>query len=219
MPSRSQEPDTLGEKLRKKREALGFGIEDLGHSAQISSKYIRALEEDDYEVFSARVYASGTLKKLLDKIGYEDKEQALKEFASEWDIRTFRKPKDLIPLPENRGESPYLTSSRLALGFGTIFFAAFIIFLGFRLTNFVGSPKLNIFEPEKDSIVSSPIVRIRGDARKESLLTVNGREIKIDTDGNFNEEIEVAAGLNALEFVVQDRFGKITREMRYILVK
>ena len=219
MLSRSQEPDTLGEKLRKKREVLGLSIEDLGHSAQISSKYIRALEEDDYDAFSAKVYAQGTLKKLLDKISYEDKERALSEFAGELDIRTFRKPKEVTPLPENRGDSPYLTPARVALGFGAVFFVAFLIFLGFRLTNFVGSPELNIFEPAKDSVINSPVVRVRGDARKESLLTVNGREIKIDADGNFNEMIEVAAGLNSLEFIVHDRFGKTSKEVRYILVK
>lgn len=219
MPSRSQEPDTLGEKLRKKREALGFSIEDVAHTTQISSKYIRALEENDPEVFSAKVYALGSLKKILNAITYEDKERAILEFTSEWDVRMFRKSKEIVSLPENRGKNLYLTPFRLALGFGSIFFIAFLAWGGFRFTNFVGSPKLNIHEPAGDSMISAPIIKVSGEAEKESSLTVNGREITIDENGSFNQFLELAAGLNALEFVVKDRFGKVAREVRYVLVK
>ena len=219
MPSRSQEPDTLGEKLRKKREALGFSIEDVAHTTQISSKYVRALEENDLEVFSAKVYALGSLKKILNAVTYEDKERAILEFASEWNVRMFRKSREITPLPENRGKNIYLTPLRLTLGFGAIFFIAFLAWGGFRFTNFVGSPKLNIHEPARDSMISVPIIRISGEVEKESSLTVNGRDITIDKNGNFNQLLELAAGLNALEFTAQDRFGKIAKEVRYILVK
>ncbi len=218
-PGTDKEPDTLGERLKKRREELGLSLETIARETKSPARSIRALEEDDFGYFSAKIYALGILRKILAALPDDPKEEFMAEFNNEWEVRNFRNKKELIPLPENRSREPYITPRKLGLAGGTVLLAALLLFLGFRFVRFIGPPILLVEEPGPETSTSEPMVRVKGRTEKESQLTVNGRELRIDENGNFNEEIELAAGLNALEFWVQDRFGKVNKEVRYILVK
>ena len=219
MTRRNQELETLGGRLKKQREALGLSIEDVAREVHAPLKYIYGLENDEFDIFSAKVYAQGFLRSVLEVVSMGDKETFLKEFGNEWEVHMFRKRPEVKPLPENRGEEPLLTPKRLLTSLSILGLLALLVFVGFRLTYFVGAPVLTIEAPEDRAEVSEPLIRVQGKAGKESRLTVNGREITIDAQGNFNDEIELGAGLNVLEFIAQNRFGKESRVMRYILVK
>lgn len=218
-PRTLKESESLGERLKKRRETLNLSEKDLANEVQAPLKYIQGLENDHYDVFSAKVYALGYLKKIMETIAMEDTEQCLKEFSTEWDVRMFRKNKELLPLPENRGEKALVTPMRLGLGVGGIALLAFLFFFGFRLIKFVSTPNFTLDEPKNGVEFTESVISVRGRAEKESSLTVNGRELKIDGEGRFDEKIELASGAHALEFIVQNRFGKITKETRQIIIK
>lgn len=219
MPLNKKEPETIGERLRKRREALGLSVEDLAREVYAPQKYVRALEEDEYQVFPAKVYAQGFLKKILEEISFEDGESLIKEFNIEWEVRTFRRKKENNPLPENRGREPYVTPKSLGFAAAGFSLILLLVFLGYGIIGFVGSPRLEIESPLDQTAFDGPEVLVQGKAEKESRLTVNGREIKIDETGRFSEDIELGAGPHALEFVVLDRFGRESRVVRYVLVK
>lgn len=209
----------LGERLQKRREDLHMSREDISHEIQVPLRYIDALEENNFGVFSAKVYAVGFLKKILEVLAVEEKEVYLQEFSNEWEVQMYRSPKELRPLPENRGDYPLVTPARLGFVLGGIFLLMVLAFFGLRLTKHISKPILSIEEPKNQSVFEIPIVQVRGQTEKESQLTVNGRELKIDQNGFFNEGVELPSGLNALEFITKNRFGKEDKEVRYILVK
>ncbi len=219
MSPRIKESEALGERLRKRREELGLSVEDVSREIQAPQRFVEALEADNLEAFSAKVYALGFLKKLLDAMRMEEKDRFLKEFSNEWDVRTFRKRKEMQPLPENRGITPLVTPARLGIAIGGIALLFFLAFLGFRLTRFLGTPSLILREPRDQAVYTQPVVLIRGRTEKESKLTVNGREIKIDETGEFAEEVELGAGVHTLEFLVQNRFGNTSKEVRNIIIR
>lgn len=214
-----REAETLGERLRKHRESLRLTVKDLADELQAPQKYIQALEEDRFEVFSAKVYGLGYLRKLLPLLSIEDGKAVEREFSNEWDVQMFRDRKELRALPQNRGIRPWITPARLGLGGAGLLLLLFLALLGVRLFRFVGAPSLSLEEPQDRVVLTMPIVRVKGTTEKESKLTVNGRELTIDGAGHFDQEIELSAGLNALEFLVQNRFGKETKIIRYIVVK
>ncbi|OHA00797.1 MAG: hypothetical protein A3C07_02010 [Candidatus Sungbacteria bacterium RIFCSPHIGHO2_02_FULL_47_11] len=216
-----QEPQTLGERLRAKREALGLDVKNIAEDIRVPTKYILAFEGDDYEGFPAKVYAQGFLKKLLGVLTIEgdDRERMLKEFDNEWSVRTYHTRREVGKILENRGNDPFITPRRIGAAVIGIILLAILVFLGWRLMHFVGSPILLVEEPPDELILLKPRVRARGRTERESQLTVNGMELKIDEFGNFDEEIELLADLNTLEFFVRDRFGKGNRKVRYVLVK
>jgi hypothetical protein len=51
-------------------------------------------------------------------------------------------------------------------------------------------------------------VTIEGNARNAIHLLLNGREIFIDSDGNFRETIALLSGYNIIEIYAKDKFGK-----------
>lgn len=217
---KKKEQTTLGERLRLRRNELGFNIRDASFMSHVPPHFIEALENDDYHKFSAKVYALGTLGKLLKALAYENETELMKEFSNEWDIVTFRTKGEIRPLPGNPIIKPYLTPQRIGLAFLLITAVLLTIFLGARLIYFLNPPDFILEEPSGNIIESQePTLLLRGTVEKESQLTVNGREIKVDAVGKFEDKIELVVGLSVLEFLVKDRFGKERRETRYAVLR
>lgn len=217
MPPKPKETVTLGQELKKRREELGLGIEDAAHEIQAPQDYLRAFEENSYNVFSAKVYALGFLKKLLALLRLENQEKFLLEFGNEWDVQMFRKDRALAKIPENRGEEPLITPAKFWILLAAAALLVVLLFLGLRFARFVSAPRLSL-ESFKEAY-RGPLVNLRGKTAKESSLTVNGRELKLDESGKFDEIVELQSGLNELKFLVENRFGKTNKEVRYILVR
>ncbi len=55
--------------------------------------------------------------------------------------------------------------------------------------------------------ITDSIMHITGNARNAINLTLNGREISVDRDGNFNETIALLSGYNVVEIKAKDKFG------------
>ena len=59
-----------------------------------------------------------------------------------------------------------------------------------------------------DKNSKSPVVSIRGSAENAIYLSLNGREIYIDKDGKFDEQVALLPGLSVMTLSAQDKFGK-----------
>ncbi|MBI1883713.1 MAG: helix-turn-helix domain-containing protein [Chlamydiae bacterium] len=66
--------DSLGQKLKKAREAKGLSIEEMAKLTKISDKKIMAIEADQYEELPAPIYVRGFLKLFSQNIGLDSKE-------------------------------------------------------------------------------------------------------------------------------------------------
>lgn len=216
---RTKDNDTLGERLRRRREEVGLTPQELAEEVQAPIKFVEGLERDEYDVFPAKVYGLGFLKKILVTLAAEDSDGIIKEFGNEWEVRMFRKQKELMPLPGTRKNFSVVTPARLWLGAGGILLLASLVFFGTRLTRFVGTPGLAIDEPPDSAAYSEPFISVKGKTEKESSLTVNGRELKIDGQGYFDETLELGSGVHSLEFLVKNRFGSERREVRNVFIK
>jgi hypothetical protein len=64
---------------------------------------------------------------------------------------------------------------------------------------------------------SSSIAIVRGVADKATRITLNGREIFIDKDGNFSESISMLPGFSIVTLNAKDKFGK-TAEKKFEVV-
>ena len=53
--------ESLGEQLKAARTAMSKSLDDISNSTNISKQYLKALEDDDYSIFPARVYIRGFL--------------------------------------------------------------------------------------------------------------------------------------------------------------
>lgn len=69
---------------------------------------------------------------------------------------------------------------------------------------------------ELERTEDSKVVTIKGTAEKAVLLTINGREIFIDQDGNFKEVVSPLPGHSVITLFAKDKFGK-TAEKKFEL--
>lgn len=57
--------------------------------------------------------------------------------------------------------------------------------------------------------ITENTTKITGNAKHAVYLSLNGREISIDKDGNFTETIALLSGYNIVELVARDKFGNV----------
>jgi len=108
-----------------------------------------------------------------------------------------------------------------------IFFLLIIIYGFFRSQDLIFGVKIknvNIADetPARTTVQSggkvlNNILEITGNAKNAISLTLDGREISIDGNGNFDETIALLPGYNIINIKAQDKFG-YTDEKNYKLM-
>ncbi len=74
--------ERIGEKLRRRREELGFTIDDIARATKYRSDVIQAIEEGRTGVFPAEAYRQAFLRAYADKLGL-DPAEVVREQKSE----------------------------------------------------------------------------------------------------------------------------------------
>jgi len=62
---------TIGQKLESARQAKGISVSEAGRATKILSKFIEAMEADDFGALSAPVYAKSFIKMYAKYLGIE----------------------------------------------------------------------------------------------------------------------------------------------------
>ena len=97
------------------------------------------------------------------------------------------------------------------------FFLFIIIYAFFRSQDLIFGVKIrnvNILDGAK---VSNNIVKVTGNAKNAINVTLNGREISVDENGNFKETIALLSGYNIINILAKDKF-EYTDEKNYKLI-
>lgn len=211
---------TLGAEIQIRREALGMSVDDLARAARVSARSISALEKNDYHVFPAKVYAQGALRRLTRIFSADDGVLLIAMLDREWPRGESRSgQRTALPRASYRLPLFFRIPRKISALAAGAFFAFLLGFLGWRLLIFTAPPILIIIEPEPNRRITTPAATVSGRTEKESRLTVNGREIRIDERGAFHEDIELPLGTNRLRFVSESRFGKTSTAVRFVFVE
>lgn len=64
---------SLGEQLRIARSTMNKSLEDVSNDTNISKRYLKALEEDNYDIFPSQVYIRGFLGVYAKCVGLDPK--------------------------------------------------------------------------------------------------------------------------------------------------
>ena len=90
-----------------------------------------------------------------------------------------------------------------------IFFLLIFVYAFFRSHDLIVGVKIknvNIVDGEK---VASNVLRVTGNAKNATNITLNGREISVDQAGNFDETIALFSGYNVVSIRAKDKFGDV----------
>jgi hypothetical protein len=96
-----------------------------------------------------------------------------------------------------------------------IFSALLLLIIGysaFQARKIIAGPDLTITSPTIEGIMTDPYIQVTGVAKNIKEISLNGRPIYIDEQGNFNERLVLIAGYNIIELEAKDKFNKETKK-------
>lgn len=85
----------------------------------------------------------------------------------------------------------------------SVFFIAYVLFQARFL---LAGPQ--IFVQELPSVQSQRLITLQGEARNIVHITLNGRQIYTDKDGNFSEALILENGYTVATLRAEDRYGR-----------
>ncbi|MEK9177837.1 MAG: hypothetical protein AAB777_01810, partial [Patescibacteria group bacterium] len=78
-------------------------------------------------------------------------------------------------------------------------------------------PEIDIFNPEDGCTATTSTITIIGQAQRVNSLSLNGKSISVDEQGNFKEEIIVFPGINIITLRAVDRFQRDVKKQLNIV--
>lgn len=201
--------NTLINALRKK----GLTLQKLAEATGVSERFLESLVEDKFENLPSLPYVRGYLMKVADILDL-DGEELWQEYLK--DNEAIKRSGKNDRLPENRFVGPKLGGKLLFLIAIVLIFILYIVFKPIIIKDTNGLLLDNL--REDITYTDKPFFNISGRIKEGYGLTLNGKRIYPDEDGNFEVQITVQEGFNTLVFGIKKFLGKerkITKQLFY----
>jgi hypothetical protein len=89
-------------------------------------------------------------------------------------------------------------------------FLIIIVFYSFvEARNLIRGPVVSIKSPIYGQTYQDQNMIVKGSAKNIKKISLNGRDIFLDKNGQFAEKLLMFAGYNIIDIVAEDKFGKI----------
>jgi len=187
---------TIGTRLKEKRISLGYTIEKVSGELKIRPEFIKALEDDNYSVFTSDLYAKGFIKNYSKYLEL-DPENFSAVYrrdiqGKKLEVKKYRDTKD------QKNETKTLFVNRQNFRFLILIgFIGIIIFLLLSLLNKTFEPpKLELTSPvtlNANSITSidyyDKTARLVGNTNSNTVIKINGIVIPLKTDNTFESDL------------------------------
>lgn len=200
---------TVGTMLAEARRAKGLTLLEVEKRTKIRSKFIDAIEHDQYDVLPSLIYAKGFVKNYSEFLGLD----------SNTVMAFFRRQTEFVSrasiLPHRDDANINISPFRLTPGKFILFLVAaciglFFLYFGLQVRRINLPPALTIVEPKPDSLATSVKIDVAGKTDTDATLSVNGISVLVKSDGSFFDQINLTAGINSITVASTSRFGKTT---------
>jgi cytoskeletal protein RodZ len=210
----------FGETLRAQREKKGITLEQAASDTRIREKFLKALEDSDYQTLPGAVYTKGFLRNYAEYLELPTEELVV-QFHQERDQPDA--PRSFKPLNPIVRRSLIFTPAVLV---PVVVLAGIVLFVGYLYYQFVSfavPPRLELTEPATDAIAQSTDFVVRGRTIPEGRVTIQVfpgpltfPDIHPSADGTFSQNIQLSRGSNHIVVEVLDTTGKVGRVSRTV---
>lgn len=97
----------------------------------------------------------------------------------------------------------------IKIGGLSIFFILILIYAFFISRDLIFGVQIRNVNLTDGATVTNSIIKLTGNAKNAIRLTLDGREISVDLQGNFNETIALLPGYNIINIKAKDKFGNV----------
>jgi cytoskeletal protein RodZ len=214
----------LGDQLRTQREKKGITLDQAAADTRIREKFLKALEDGDYQSLPGAVYTKGFLRNYAEYLDL-DQEELVVLFHQERGLP--------IEAARYRPMRPIMRRSLIftpAVLVPVIVLAGIVLFVGYlfyQFTSFAVAPALDVTDPPTDAIVQDTQFVLRGRTVASGRVTVTlypggitVADVHPASDGTFSVPITLTpASTNHITVDVLDQTGKQSSVTRTIIVQ
>jgi cytoskeletal protein RodZ len=205
----------VGEILKRARESKSLTFAQVQNAIKIHPRFLTALEEGNYHVFSSPVHLKGFLKNYAEFLQL-DVPVILAFFRREYDELQNKKKKTFVtPLLH-----PFtLTPNFLLVAFTLVAALGFSLYLLLAYRSFTAAPELTVENPPTDLKTTLTNLQISGQTDPEATLTLNGQRLLLDEGGRFHETLRLSPGQYQLNFIAASKSGREKKVTRTVFVE
>ncbi|MBU0619951.1 MAG: helix-turn-helix domain-containing protein [Patescibacteria group bacterium] len=206
--------ESIAEQLRNARRAKNLCLETIARELNINYKYLKALENGNYDELPAGTYKKSFLKKYSSYLGldYNDFDNLSKIDGNRKHHNFFSQQIAKVSYFFN---IPKIAKSIIAIIITCVFFT----YLGFYLKKTTLPPELYIIKPTNNLILQDNFLDIIGKTEPEAQVAINGEMILIDNSGMFKENISLKQGVNTIVITAQKKYGSKKIVKRQVLIQ
>lgn len=195
---------SVGTILKSEREKKGLLLSDIEKQIKIREKYLKAIEEENWNFFSSKIYIIGILKNYSQVLNLDHKKVLAffrRDYEKKEDIKFKRKVESGYLKPE--------TKKFLNLGL-VILSLFFVLYFIFQLKTYFSPPAFKLISPANKNFSIEKNIKIIGKTEKDTSVTIGGERIYQNKDGIFNYEFPLKEGENKLIIDLLGANGKKT---------
>ena len=210
----------LGEILKSQRKKRKLTYNQVYSRIKIQPCYIKALEQNDYDIFDGKIHAQGFLKIYADLLNLN-----VNQILALWRREYSYKFNDGMKVPEKN--RPFrdlkanfiITPDKIFIGLGIVVLLAFFGYLFHSYKSYSGPPYLEIYSPENNKVVNSSLVDITGKTDIDSALFINGEKLLLKPDGTFAVLLNLKEGVNTLSITSINKLDKKAEEILTVIYR
>ncbi len=210
---------SVAEQLKLTRQKKNFSLEEAAMAINVNLRYLRALEEGDYNLLPAGIYSLNYLREYANFLDL-DYDKLLRKFKEEQRIYQSSEQRHLFTRQTVRRK--YFVAVPNVLKYASIIVVAVLslAYLWFLVQNIFLPPKLVITAPAADqTTVSKPTIVVTGKTDKETEVLINDKQAMVSALGDFSEEINLHPGVNSITIVAQKAAKKKNIIVKEVLFK
>lgn len=208
----------LGEKLTKRRIALGYDIKDIEKSIRIRAKYIEAIESGNYDKLPPDVYVKGFIKNYASFLKL-DENKVLKAYQRERGIvESVKKANSKAPVVKPIDTPKLIITPRtIVIGSISLLASIILIYIFWQVRILTAPPKLTLVSPQDNINVDADSLYVEGKTDAGANLFINEVAVGVGEEGVFKEKISLQNGVNILKIRSENRLGKKSEVTRTIV--
>ena len=210
----------FGETLRAQREKKGITLEQAASDTRIREKFLKALEDSDYQTLPGAVYTKGFLRNYAEYLELPT-EDLVVQFHQERDQPDV--PRSFKPMNPIMRRSLIFTPAVLVPVVVLAGIVLFVSYLYYQFVSFAVPPKIDVTEPASDAIAQSADFVVRGRTVPDGRVTVQVfpgpltiADIHPNADGTFSVTVQLNPGSNHIVLEVLDTTGKVGQASRTV---
>jgi len=195
---------TAGDILKKARVEKNLTLDEIEREIKTRKKFLQAIENNQWQHFSSRIYLEGIIKNYSILLGIDPK-KTLAYFARDYE------KKEEIKFKKRLVDIYFTSTTKKLISYGI--FLIFFIFIGYfayQLNLYFRPPKIEIISPKNEKIKRESLVKIIGQTEPESQITIAGQRVYPDNKGVFEFSYPVKKGKNLIIIEVIGANGRKT---------